>query len=136
MCKTHYFVQVNDQLHGVLNYEQQTDGSAAFVMYPIVKGRLQIFNKLKEKGWNEAAIHERLFPRCHLQGKWSPLCKDRREHSYVQAYMHMSCEELIDGIRDLMCAEMDSIDTISKHDLAVLYRHLIDKNTTLHSTAA
>lgn len=131
MTKNHFFVNILDQIYGVLNYEQQSDGSNAFVMCPIRDGRLHIYEKLQAKGWPEAAIHERLFPRSHIDGKWTPFCSDNREHLYVQEYMSWSKDELIDAIRVELRAQLVSIDALSKHDLAVMYRHIKDSAANL-----
>ncbi len=127
MSDIYYFVNIDDQLHAVLNYEQLHAGSDAFVLYPIEGGRAVIYHKLKAKAWTDAAIHERLFPRSHLQGKWTPFCAHGYEPGLISlhALMAWSKRELTDAIRSHAGAYLPSLANMNKRDLGVLYRHLL-----------
>lgn len=123
MSQTHYFATVNEQLFGILNYEQQVLGSSACVFYPIREGRLDIYSKLKAKGWTDEAIHERLFPQSHLRGKWTRFCRhlDAQQEQYsLSELMTWSKHELADFIRDRIGAPLPTLQHVGKRDLAVL----------------
>lgn len=125
MQQTYCFVHIDEHLHAVLNYEQQHAGSDAFVLYPIVGGRLEIYKKLKSKAWTDQAIHERLFPRSHLYGRWTPFCNDLgKQPQSIESLMTWSKAELANAVRDMLDACLPTLQHMGKRDIAVLYQRL------------
>ena len=125
MCKAYYFVTIDGVLYAVLNNEQQCGGSSSIVMYPMSSGRLEIFKKLKSKDWEERAIHERLFPRNHVQGRWTQFCrKSEPDMPSIESLMTWSKAELAEAIRLRLHAPLPTLQHMSKRDVAVLAQRL------------
>lgn len=125
MSEPYYFVSIDSEWYAVLNNEQQQGGSSSYVLYPMSMGRLEIFNKLKMKAWTEKDIHERLFPRNHLQGRWTQFCAARdADMPSIESLMTWSKAELADAIRLRLHAPLPTLQHMSKRDVAVLAQRL------------
>ncbi len=134
-----YFVTIDDQLHGVINSEQQQHGSNAYVFYPMSTGRCEIYEKLKAKGWDDEAIHERIFPRSHIFGKWTPFCSDQQpiRHEWtISQLMTWSKSELVTAISSCVGSNLPTLQHMGKRDLAVLLQHLEQLGAYQHAECA
>ena len=125
MSAHYYFVSIDSDLYAVLNNEQQQGGSSSFVLYPLSMGRLEIFKKLRAKDWSEKDIHERLFPRNHICGRWTQFCHDTAAKlPSIESLMTWSKAELAEAIRLRLHAPLPTLQHMSKRDIAVLAQRL------------